>query len=91
MNFEFFIHPETNDRHIYDHDVSEEEIEEAFSVSHFTQRRKDGSYMAYSRLKSGRYLKIIFRKLSNELYYIITAYDLEDQHMIDFIDQELEL
>ena len=89
MKFEYFINPETNDRHIHDHDVFEKEIREAFlECDCLTIERKDGSSVDFCKLKSGRYLKIIYRKLSKVLYYIITAFDLEDQHIRNLLDQE---
>ncbi len=90
MKFRFSVEPDGSN-HIKKHGVSVDEINEFFNENaYFEQRRKDGSYIAYSKLENGRHLKVIYRKLSNELYFIITAYDLEDQNIIDFINREIE-
>ncbi len=89
MKFKFYISPETGKFHIYDHGVTEDEIKEALmKVPHYIKRRKDGSFLAFAKLKSGRYLKIVFRKSEKNLYSIITAYDLDDQSIIGLLDQE---
>lgn len=73
--------------HIKKHNVSIEEMEEFFNhCVYFERKRKDKSFTAYGRLKSGRYLKVIFRKESQNIFFIITAYDLEDRQMINFLE-----
>ena len=89
MKLEFYINPETGDRHIHDHNVFEKEIKEAFNNFHLWEQRKDGSFIMYSKLQNGRYLKIIYRKLNKSLYFIITAFDLKEQFLIDLLDKEV--
>ncbi len=41
------------------------------------------------KLKSGRYLTVIYRKFSKYDYFIITAFDIEENYIIDYIEEEL--
>lgn len=56
---------------------------------YFERERKDKCFVGIGKLHSGRYLQIIYRKKNPDLYFIITAYDLEDKDAIKFIDERL--
>ncbi len=86
--FVYSINPETNRKHIYDHNVFEDEIEEAFfeCSNYFVRKRKDNSHIIYCRLRTGRFLQIIYRELRDGTYLIITAYDIERQNIIDLLE-----
>lgn len=87
--FIFYIDPETRERHIKKHDVTIEEIDEAFNEKKcYSQKRKDKSYIGICKLSSGRCLEIIYRKNNRDLYFVITAYDIEDKNKIDFLDSK---
>lgn len=89
--FIFYIDPETGRRHIEKHDVSIDEVDEFFNDRKYSScRRKDCSYIARSKLKNGRYLEIPYRQLKDNLYFIITAYDIEDKEMIHALDDFIE-
>ncbi|MCP4162096.1 MAG: hypothetical protein GY760_18640 [Deltaproteobacteria bacterium] len=91
ISFEFYIERETGIRHIDRHDVGIEEIQEFFNDSVFYEKqREDESFVAYGKVKSGRSLKVVYRKKSKYLYFIITAHDLEDKMIIQFLDEEIE-
>lgn len=90
-NFSFYINPETGEPHILDHQVYPEEIVEFFEDTDILERkRKDGSLVAYGILKSGRILTVVYRKTTPDHYFVITAYDLEDKEILQYIIGVLE-
>ena len=90
IDFEFYCEPD-GALHIAKHNVSETEIDEAFNERPYLyQGRPDGSYLAFSRLSSGRILQVAFRKVAPKKYFIITAFDLEDPAVLEYVRRELE-
>jgi uncharacterized DUF497 family protein len=88
MEYEIYFDTYIGMSHIDKHGVSEEEIDEFFNESLiFEQKRDDGSFIAVGKIKSERYLQIIFRKKTKNVYFIITAYDLEDPDIIAMIEE----
>lgn len=80
IEFEFNMEPDYSIHFDRKHGVSIEEIDEALNergcIYVKNQKDKTGkSKYAYSKLKSGRFLKILFRKKENNVYFIITALD----------------
>ena len=68
--------------HIAKHNVSLEEVDELLSSEDFLlETRKDKSYVAYKAISSGRFLAVVFRKKSLRNFFIITAYDIDDNFM----------
>ncbi len=88
--FRYYHDRDINSTHIEKHSVTEEEIEEFFSdIIIWTQKRNDDSMESIGKLKSGRYLTVIYRKFSKYDYFIITAFDIEENYIIDYIEEEL--
>jgi len=78
-------------RHFEKHNISIDEIDEIFTKKCcFTIKRNDKSYITYGKLKSGRYIQIIYRITSPDTYFIITAYDIENKTIIHLLDEEFE-
>ncbi len=70
-------------------DLTPEEIDEAFNDHDYLwYERPDHSFIAFSRLSSGRCLQIVFRKSQPKTYFIITAYDLTDSEVISMLNEE---
>ena len=91
MKFKFFFDKDIENTHIFKHNISVEEINEFFTkVYTIKKKRKDGSYSAIGKLKSGRYLEIAYRKISSDCYFIITAYDIENNELIEILEDYLE-
>jgi len=91
LDFEFYFDEDLGQTHIEKHSVSELEIFEFFTeITYFERERKDKSFVGIGKLQSGRYLQIIYRKKNPGLYFIITAYDLDDKDAIKFIDKRLD-
>ena len=89
MRFKFFLDG-TGAPHIYKHAVSDREIVDFFTKSKYFQfKRKDGSFEAFAKIPNGRYLQVAYRKESDNVTFIITAYDIEDKEMIHAIEDNL--
>lgn len=88
--FRFYFDNEINSTHIEKHNVSEEEIEEFFSdIIIWTRNRQDDSLESIGKLNSGRYLTVIYRMMSKYDYFIITAFNIEEYYLQEFIEKEL--
>jgi len=91
MRYEYFYDDLIEMTHIEKHDVSPIEITEFFEEIQVTKRkRKDESYKAIGRLKSGRYLEVVYRLIAKDHIYVITAYDIKDHFLRDIIDRKLD-
>lgn len=60
MKLRFYIDPETSLPHIYNHDVREEEIEEALLRPGEDRPARDGSRIALGQTQGGRFLRVIY-------------------------------
>jgi len=88
IKYQFNTDPDGR-RHFEKHGVSIEEIDEVFTEQKcFTKKRNDKSYVSYCKLRSGRYLEVLYRNISKNEYFIITAYDIENSGMIQFLDEQ---
>jgi uncharacterized DUF497 family protein len=77
--------------HFEKHEVSQAEVTEFFTEIRFIQRRRpDGSVVANGILGSGRILETVFRRLSSDHIFVITAYDVLDGDQRDYIIRRLE-
>lgn len=77
MEIRFYIDPETDLPHIYNHQVREQEVEEVIYNPGEDRQGRDNSRVAIGQTYSGRYLKIIYvNDLESNSIFIITAYEL---------------
>jgi hypothetical protein len=89
--FRYYYDIETNRIHIEKHNITPEEIEIFFNeIPIWVRERKDKSLDSIGKLPTGRYIRVIYRKLSDFDYFIITAFDIEYSYEKEFIDKELE-
>ena len=77
MEIRFYIDRETNLPHIYNHQVSEQEVEDVLRKPGEDRQGREDSRVAIGQTQAGRYLKIIYvsDSQSNSLF-VITAYEL---------------
>ncbi len=77
MNFRYYIDPETGEPHIYEHGVTEEEVEEVLSHSADDFPGRRDSRIALGVTSAGRHLQVVYVP-EPEIHgvFIITAYDL---------------
>lgn len=77
MKLRFYIDPETDAPHIYNHHVSESEVEYVLGHAGEDRPGREGSRIAIGQTSSGRYLRVIYiPDFSKETLFVITAYDL---------------
>jgi hypothetical protein len=77
MNLRFYIDPETNHPHIFNHNISEIEVEDVLSRPLEDRNGAEGSRVALGQTRSGRYLRIIYVPDPEPgSIFVITAYDL---------------
>jgi hypothetical protein len=77
MNLRFYIDPETNLPHIYDHGVSEVEVEDILKKPGEDRLGREGTRVAIGQTIDSRYLKIIYvPEPKSYSAFVITAYEL---------------
>lgn len=77
MEIRFYIDPETDLPHIYNHQVREHEVEEVLYNPGEDRRGRDDSRVAIGQTYSGRYLKVIYASdLESNSIFVITGYEL---------------
>ncbi|MBM4079070.1 MAG: DUF4258 domain-containing protein [Planctomycetes bacterium] len=77
MNLRFYLDPETQQPHIYNHGVHEREVEDVLSRPVEDRPGHEGSRVAIGQTRSGRYLRVIYvPDPEPESVFVITAYEL---------------
>jgi hypothetical protein len=85
MNLRYYHNPATDQPHIYDHGVSEDEVEEVLRNPAEDARSRGQSRVAIGQTQGGRYLKVIY--VADEIgdgIFVVTAYDLVGKGMLAF-------
>jgi hypothetical protein len=77
VNVRYYIDPETGRPHIYQHGVSETEVEEVLNRPLEDRPGAEGSRVALGQTRAGRYLRVIYAPdPSPDSVFVITAYEL---------------
>ena len=77
MFIRYFINRATGLPHIYDHGVSQAEVEQVLRDPDEDAPSRDGSRVAIGRTAGGRLLKVIYKfDPKRPYYFVITAYDV---------------
>ena len=77
MDFRYYIDPESGEPHIYDHNVSENEVEQVMRGTGEDLPAQRGARMKLGQTAAGRYLQIIYVPDEGEdSVFIVTAYEL---------------
>ena len=85
MKVRYYIDPATGVPHIYNHDVSEAEVEDVLAHSGEDRPGKDGSRIATGRTSGGRYLRVIYVPDSEpKSVFVITAYALQGKPLLAY-------
>ena len=85
MNLRFYHDAETDLPHIYQHNVTEQEVEDVLRAPAEEAKTRRGSRIAIGQTRAGRYLKVIF--IPDELgdgIFVVTAYDLSGKALLAF-------
>ena len=78
MEIRYYIDPRTATAHIYNHDVSEDEVEQVLVQPVEDRPGEGGSRVAIGQTDAGRYLRVIYvRDLEPDSVFVITAYELK--------------
>jgi hypothetical protein len=85
MNIRFYIDPKTAIPHIYEHRVSEEDVEEVLVHPAEDRPGKEGSRVALGRTFAGRFLRVIYvPDPEPNSVFVITAYELQGKPLTAF-------
>lgn len=77
MSIRYYIDPETDQPHIHNHNVSEDEVEDILSKPGEDRSGIDGSRVALGQTRAGRYLRVIYvLDPEPKSIFVITAFDL---------------
>ena len=77
MNIRFYIDPETQLPHIYQHGVDESEVEDVLRKPGEDRQGREGSRVAIGQTNNGRYLRVIYvPDPEPNSIFVITAYEL---------------
>jgi len=80
VDLRFYIDPESSEPHIYEHSVTEREVEQVLSGPGEDSPANGGARMKLGQTFAGRFLKIIYvPDESSESAFVITAYELRDK------------
>lgn len=78
MNIRFYIDPQTDLPHIYNHNVYEDEVEDILIRPGEDSLGRDGSRVAIGQTQTGRYLRIIYvPDPEPNSVFVVTAYELK--------------
>ena len=77
MEVRYYIDPETGSPHIYNHGVSENEVEDVLNRPGEDRPGLSRARVAVGQTEAGRYLRIIYvRDPEPDSIFVITAYEL---------------
>lgn len=77
MDIRFYLDPETGLPHIYEHGITEEEVEQVMRGSGGDVQGSRGSRMKLGRTSAGRYIQVIYTVDEEPgSVFVITAYEL---------------
>jgi len=81
----YYIDPETELPHIYQHDVAEGEVEEVLSRPGEDRPGREGARIALGRTTSGRYVRVIYvPDAEPDSVFVVTAYELRGKPLIAY-------
>ena len=79
------IDPETDEPHIYRHDITESEAQEVLISPNEDRPGRTGSRVAIGQTHAGRYLRVIYVVDDEpESVFVITAYELKGKPLLAF-------
>ena len=86
MDVRYYIDPETGEPHIYDHDVTEEEVEQVLRGRGEDLPAARNARMKLGQTASGRYLQVIYVPDDDDRHslFVISAYDLQGKALKAF-------
>ncbi len=78
MDLRFYIDPTTDEAHIYNHNVDEDEVADVLARPGEDRPGREGSRVAIGQTQNGRYLRVIYVPDSEPgSVFVVTAYELQ--------------
>ncbi len=78
MKIRFYVDPETDEPHILNHDVDEEEVTEVLKNAGEDRPGRESSRVPIGKSHGGRYLRVIYvPDPEPDSVFVITAYELK--------------
>lgn len=85
VDLRFYLDPENGEPHIYDHGVTEEEVEEVLANPADEFSGRGDSRIALGQTEAGRYLQVVYVPEARwESAFVVTAYDLRGKALAAF-------
>jgi hypothetical protein len=85
MNIRYYIDSETDQPHIYNHGVDEQEVEDVLKGPGEDRPGRDGSRIAIGQTRAGRHLRVIYvSDPEPDSVFVITAYDLVGKPLVAY-------
>ena len=83
MDIRFCIDPDSNNPHIWRHEVAKEEVEDVLSNPGEDRPGREGSRVAIGQTRTGRYLRVIY-VADGDVPFVITAYELKGKPLLAY-------
>ena len=85
MKIRYYIDPEMDVPHIYNHDVTEDEVEDVLLRPGEDRPRAEGSRVALGQTSGGRYLRVIYvPDPEPESVFVIISYELRGKALLAY-------
>ena len=85
MQIRYHMDPKTGLPHIYEHNVSEQEVEDVLRGPLQDVRGRENSRIAIGQTEEGRYLRVIYvPDPVLDSVFVITAYELRSKRNVQF-------
>lgn len=85
IDIRFYIDPQTGRPHIYDHNVSEQEVEDILAYPGEDRVGREGSRVAIGQTRAGRYLRVVYvPEPKTKSAFVITAFELRGKSLAAF-------
>ena len=85
MKARFYVHPETEAPHIYNHGIDEEEVIDVLSSPGEDRPGREGARVAIGKTRAGRYLRVIYvPDPQPDSVFVITAYELRGKSLFAY-------
>jgi Domain of unknown function (DUF4258) len=85
MNIRFYVDPETEAPHIYQHGIDEAEVIDVLSSPGEDRPGREGSRVVIGKTRAGRYLRVIYVPDPEPgSVFVITAYELRGKPLFAY-------
>ena len=82
MDLKFFIDPETDQPHIYNHGVDEVEVRQVLARPGLVLKGRNNTRFALGQTSAGRFLKVVYApRKEGKGIFVITAYELRGKEL----------